>query len=117
MSEASGRFTVVNQLGLHARAATKLVQTASKFPCEVEVRRGEHVHATDGEIGRVEGLIVDPSSHCVTHVLLQEGHLWGRKQVAIPIGSVEKIDRGITVQLTKHEIEALPAVRVTEHHR
>jgi phosphocarrier protein len=39
MSEASGRFTIVNQLGLHARAATKLVQLASKYPCDVEVSR------------------------------------------------------------------------------
>jgi phosphocarrier protein HPr len=39
MSEATGRFTIVNQLGLHARAATKLVQLASKYPCEVEVSR------------------------------------------------------------------------------
>jgi phosphocarrier protein len=38
-SEASGRFTIVNQLGLHARAATKLVQLASKYPCEVEIAR------------------------------------------------------------------------------
>ena len=38
-SEASGRFTIVNQLGLHARAATKLVQLASKFPCDVEIVR------------------------------------------------------------------------------
>jgi phosphocarrier protein HPr len=41
MSEAAGKFTIVNQLGLHARAATKLVQLASKFPCEVEVARGD----------------------------------------------------------------------------
>jgi phosphocarrier protein len=39
MSEAIGHFTIVNQLGLHARAATKLVQLASKYPCEVEVSR------------------------------------------------------------------------------
>jgi phosphocarrier protein HPr len=39
VSDASGRFTVVNQLGLHARAATKLVQLASKFPCDVEITR------------------------------------------------------------------------------
>ncbi|HEY1695907.1 MAG TPA: HPr family phosphocarrier protein [Polyangiaceae bacterium] len=39
MNEATGRFTVVNRLGLHARAATKLVQLASKFPCDVEVAR------------------------------------------------------------------------------
>jgi phosphocarrier protein HPr len=31
------RFEIVNNLGLHARAATKLVQLASKYPCEVEV--------------------------------------------------------------------------------
>jgi phosphocarrier protein HPr len=41
MNEASGRFTVVNQLGLHARAATKLVQLASKFPCDVEITRDD----------------------------------------------------------------------------
>jgi hypothetical protein len=75
------------------------------------------VHASDGEIGKVEGFVVESSQGHVTHVLLQEGHLWGRKQVAIPIGAVEKIDQGITVKLTKHEIEALPAVGVTEHHR
>ncbi len=39
MTEVTGRFTIVNQLGLHARAATKLVQLASKFPCDVEVAR------------------------------------------------------------------------------
>jgi phosphocarrier protein HPr len=39
MTEATGRFTIINQLGLHARAATKLVQLASKFPCDVEVVR------------------------------------------------------------------------------
>ena len=45
---------------------------------EVGVRRGDPVHATDGEIGRVEGLVMEPAHHHVTHVLLQEGHLWGR---------------------------------------
>jgi phosphocarrier protein HPr len=41
MSEANASFTIVNQLGLHARAATKLVQLASKFPCEVEISRDD----------------------------------------------------------------------------
>ena len=39
MSDATARFKIINQLGLHARAATKLVQLASKFPCDVEVAR------------------------------------------------------------------------------
>jgi phosphocarrier protein HPr len=39
MADVTGRFTIVNQLGLHARAATKLVQLASKYPCDVEITR------------------------------------------------------------------------------
>ena len=39
--KATGRFTIVNTLGLHARAATKLVQLASRFPCDVEVARDD----------------------------------------------------------------------------
>jgi len=38
---ASEKFTIVNELGLHARAATKLVQLASKYPCDVEVARDD----------------------------------------------------------------------------
>jgi sporulation protein YlmC with PRC-barrel domain len=99
-------------------ALASAVETRDKLPAgEIGVRRGEAVHATDGEIGKVEGLVVDSAQGHVTHVLLQEGHLWGRKQVAIPIDAVEKIDEGITVNLSKHDIEALPAVGVTEHHR
>lgn len=81
---------------------------------EVEVRRGEHVHATDGAIGHVEGLVIDPRNHRVTHVLLQEGHLWGRKEVAIPISAVTGTDDGIRLSLAKHEVGALPPVDV--HH-
>lgn len=44
--EARARFQIVNVLGLHARAATKLVQLASKYPCEVVVgREGQQANA------------------------------------------------------------------------
>ena len=36
---ARGVFTVKNRLGLHARAATKLVLLAARFPCEVTISR------------------------------------------------------------------------------
>jgi phosphocarrier protein HPr len=36
---AKGTFEVRNKLGLHARAATKLVQLAASFPCEILVSR------------------------------------------------------------------------------
>jgi len=77
---------------------------------EVQVRRGEHVHATDGLIGRVQGLVVDPADHHVTHVLLGEGHLWGRRQLAIPIGSVTGVADGVRLDLTKDQIRDLPPI-------
>ncbi len=79
---------------------------------EVVVRRGEQVHATDGDIGRVQGVVIDPRDRHVTHVLLQEGHLWGRKDVAIPIGAVTGVDDGIRLNITKQEVQDLPAVDV-----
>ena len=84
---------------------------------EVEVRRGEHVHATDGAIGQVEGLVIDPGSYHVTHVLLQEGHLWGRKEVAIPISAVTSIEDGIQLSITKQEVEDLPPVDINHPDR
>jgi sporulation protein YlmC with PRC-barrel domain len=78
------------------------------------VRRGEHVHATDGHIGRVQGLVIDANNHHVTHVLLQEGHLWGRKEVAIPIRAVIGVDDGIQLNITKQQVQDLPPVDI--HH-
>src|SRR5215510_11618953 len=79
---------------------------------EVAVRRGERVQATDGAIGHVEGLVIDARNHHVTHVLLQEGHLWGRKEVAIPISAVTGADDGIRLNLTRDQVRDLPPVDI-----
>ncbi len=40
--KAEHSLLIQNELGLHARAATKLVQTAAKFPCELTVTKDGH---------------------------------------------------------------------------
>ncbi len=77
---------------------------------EIAVRRGDRVHATDGAIGHVEGLVVDAGTRHVSHVLLQQGHLWGRKEVAIPIAAVASVDDGVRLNVSKRQVEDLPAV-------
>ena len=79
---------------------------------EVTVRRGDPVRATDGEIGKVAGLVIGTPTGEVTHVLLQEGHLWGKKDVAIPIHSVKRATDVVEVSLTKHQVEELPTVDI-----
>jgi phosphocarrier protein len=39
MAKAERRFTIVNQLGLHARAAAQLVQVANRFKAEIHVEK------------------------------------------------------------------------------
>lgn len=82
---------------------------------EVAVRRGQPVEATDGRIGKVQGLVIDPSDGHVTHVLLQEGHLWGRREVTLPISAVASVgagDEGVRLNLSKDDVDQLPQVDV-----
>jgi hypothetical protein len=44
------------------------------------------------------------------HVLLQEGHLWGRKEVAIPVSAVSGVDDGIRLTITRKQVGDLPPV-------
>jgi len=81
-------------------------------PGEVAFRRDTVVHASDGEIGRVDGFAIDPESHRVTHVILQSAHLLGHDDIAIPIGCVTTMIDGVEVALTKDEVRALPKVTV-----
>jgi hypothetical protein len=75
---------------------------------EAQVRPGDRVYALDGEIGQVHGFLVNADDRQVTHVLLQEGHLWGHKEVAIPVTAVTGVDPGIQVNLTKEQVGELP---------
>ncbi len=65
-----------------------------------------------GDIGLLQGLVTDPGTGHVTHVLLQEGHLWGRREVAIPIGAVTGVNDGIRLNITKQQVQDLPPVNI-----
>jgi hypothetical protein len=56
----------------------------------------------------VRGFLADPGDDRITHVLLREGHLWGRKEVAIPISAVTGVQDGIRLNITKQQVENLP---------
>lgn len=76
---------------------------------EAEIQSNDHVHAVDGRIGRIHGVVADVSSYQVTHILLAKGHLWGEKEIAIPISAVTQMSTSIELSLTKAEVEALPS--------
>ena len=81
-------------------------------PGEVEEHGGDHVHATDGDTGQVRGFRIDPGTGALTHVLLREGHAWGRRDVAIPFDAVVGLDDGIRLSITREQVRDLPPVDI-----
>ena len=80
---------------------------------EVEVRRSSAVATSDDHhVGHVEGLVVDDEQH-ITHLVLEHGHLWGKRDVTIPIGAVDRVEADtVILALTKDEVGELGEVRV-----
>ena len=80
---------------------------------ELAIRRGDRVNATDGPIGRVDEFLVDPKTDSITHLVMREGHLWGQKDITIPISQMDHIESdAVFLKLSKTDIENLPSVPV-----
>jgi sporulation protein YlmC with PRC-barrel domain len=113
LPSSAGALWVIGRRGPRRPETPQKVTVDSVPSGEVDIRRELTVCATDGEIGQVQGLVVEPGGHHVTHVLLQEGHMLGRKKVAVPIGAVIKIGTLlIHLSITKHQVKNLPSVDI-----
>ena len=80
---------------------------------EVEIRRASEVTSADGhQLGKVDGFLV-ADDDAITHFVLERGHLWGRREVTIPINAVASVSTdAVTLTLTKDEVGELPSVHV-----
>lgn len=94
--------------------ATPMLLEHERIPAgEVVIRRGTPVRATDGRVGKVDEFLVDPNNDIVTYLVLCEGHLWGKKDVTIPVSEIDRItDHAVYLKLGKKVIAALPTVPV-----
>jgi len=80
---------------------------------ELAVRRGASVEATDGHVGRVDEFLINPIDNAITHLVLREGHLWGQKNITIPMSQIGRIEENtVWLKLDKHSIETLPAIPI-----
>ena len=70
---------------------------------EVEESGGDQVHATDGPVGQLHGLRVNPDDGEVLSVLIKR-HRWGHGELAIPIGKVSGFEAGVQLSITKQEV-------------
>jgi sporulation protein YlmC with PRC-barrel domain len=82
-------------------------------PDELAIHRGTPVIASDGHVGQVDEFLVEPKSGSITHLVLREGHLWGKKDVSIPVSQIDKIEKDtVYLKINKKEVEALPQLAI-----
>lgn len=76
------------------------------------LRGDDPVHALDGAIGHITGVVADAGSRQVAYLLLHAGPLG--KNIAVPVSAVTRIDAGIQLNITKHDIKHLPPVSIQQ---
>ncbi len=82
-------------------------------PDQLAIHRGLGVEATDGWVGRVDEFMLDPSSGHITHLLLREGHLWGKKELSLPLSAVDRVfDDVVYLNVDKQTVNNLPTIPV-----
>ena len=83
---------------------------------ELAIHIGNPVRATDGQVGQVGDLVRDPDTQRVTHMMLQEGHLWGKKQITLPLSAIDRVHEDtVYLKLDKQAIKELPAIPIKRH--
>ena len=100
--------------------STKTVQVSTEQrqipPGELAIQRGTRVEATDGYVGKVDEFVVKPENGHITHLVMREGHLWGKKDVILPISALgDTRDDTVFLKIDKHEIETLPTFPIHRH--
>jgi hypothetical protein len=83
---------------------------------ELALRRGTRVEATDGFVGHVDEFIIDPKHGHITHLVMREGHLWGHKEVIIPLLALKEVRQNtVFLRLSKRQIESLTTFPRRQH--
>jgi uncharacterized membrane protein len=84
---------------------------------EVAVHPGDVVHASDGRVGHLDRLVADEGGQ-ITHLALAKGHLWGKKEMLVPVSMVDHVGTDSTVYLTvdKETLGALLAIPVKQRY-
>jgi sporulation protein YlmC with PRC-barrel domain len=79
-------------------------------PGELAIHKDARVDASDGHIGKIDELLMDPITHKISHLVLRKGHLWGQRDVVIPVDEIDYIGEEVVhLKSDKQAVEALPA--------
>lgn len=112
--------TYLNYEGWSSAGWPYVTPVSSRYPVEVElvppgeleVHRGMPVEASDGHVGRVDEFVVEPETGKIGHLVMRQGHVFGEKDVFVPVSAIRTTDEHVRLKLSKHEVAALEHVPV-----
>jgi hypothetical protein len=82
-------------------------------PGALIIDHGLPVDASDGHLGGLDALLIEPLSAAITHIIIREGHLWNKREVTVPANNVARFDEdGVVLDLNKAQVEQLPTTKV-----
>ncbi len=73
---------------------------------------GYHIHASDGEVGHVEGFLIDDESWAIRYLVVNTSNWWLGHHVLIApqwIDGVHWLDQSVTVDLSREALQTAPA--------
>jgi sporulation protein YlmC with PRC-barrel domain len=74
------------------------------------------IKSKDCKLAQLAKLVLNPKSGEITHLLIREGYLWGKKDVAKPASSVDYCDgKCIYLNIDSATVKALPVMPVKRH--
>jgi len=80
---------------------------------EISFHRGSVIEATDGPVGKLDEFQIDASGEHISHLIIKEGHLWNKKEVAIPVSEIDHSEKDIVyIKLNKDQVANLPTLPV-----
>lgn len=90
---------------------TFAVQERLPSETEIAVRSKPRVRTSDGHhVGTVAEVLIESNTGAITNLLLREGHVFGRRDVVVPVSAIAAIDRdGVRLNLDRSALDALPA--------
>ena len=116
--EVSCGETATDYRRAQAENALANAETDSQRPQQVNpsLRSGKaitgyHVHAIDGAIGQVQGLLVDEKTWAIRYAIVKTGNWWlGHKVLIAPkwIDDINSVDSNVFVNLTRQAVQDAP---------
>ncbi|WP_392384313.1 PRC-barrel domain-containing protein [Marinomonas primoryensis] len=78
---------------------------------------GYHIHAVDGELGHVSGLLIEENTMAVRYLMVDTTNWFSGKKVLISpewIENIDWIDNSVHINLTRHQIKEAPEYHSTK---